>query len=373
MTPFEKTDISVYIHIPFCIKRRPGEDTLLVPSNREVRNSYMDALDRELMSAGDQLDGRQIASITVGGGIATTVSPDKLSRMMLKFRRTYNVKPRAEFSISAGPQTLVVPCLSSLNSCNVNRISIEALSPVDALLEKIEAPHRLVDIENGSALVVKFGHTDIDVLLLYGIPGQTCTTIKNTIQAFTSVKGFRHLTLKKYELAEQSGMTQADLEDLYRTAVEVCAERGMSQYAAGRFACEGAESSFVLHEYLGMERIGFGLGARSYLDHMVYQNTTDFDTYLQYSDDYTKIITAARELDELDQMKHFLALRLQLKNGFSDKEYQQEFNCRPDGAIKTMLEELHAAEFAARTDDRIVPTERGLMYPGEIITRVLGK
>jgi len=373
VTSFDQTDISVYIHIPFCIKKRPGEDTLLVPSNREVRNAYMDALERELMAAGDQLEGRQIASITIGGGIATTVSPDKLSRMMLKFRRTYQVKPRAEFSISAVPQTLVVPCLSSLNSCNVNRISIEALSPVDALLEKIGAPHRLEDIENGTALVVKFGYSDVDVVLLYGIPGQTCTTIKNTIQAFTSLKGFRHLTLKQYELARQAEVSTSELEDQFHTAVEVCAEREMSQYAAGRFACKGSESSFVLHECLGMERIGFGLGARSYLDRMVYQNTTDFETYLRHSDDYTKIIAAARELNDLDLQKRFVASQLQLLEGFSDEAFRQEFNHQPEGFIQTTLNSFIDLGLAARLDDRIFPTEKGLLYSDEMINRVLGE
>ena len=145
---------------------------MLVPSTRETRNAYLEALDREMMSAGDILEGRRIANICIGGGIATMVSPDRLARLILKFKRTYNVAPGAELSVTAAPQTLVSPCLSGLNMCSVNRIGLIALTPIDELLETIDAPHRLTDIEDGTAMLVKFGYPNIDAVLMYGIPGQ---------------------------------------------------------------------------------------------------------------------------------------------------------------------------------------------------------
>ena len=57
----------------------------------------------------------------------------------------------------------------------------------------------------------------------------------------------------------------------------------MKQYTSDSFAWEGWESCFTMHELLGMERVGFGLGAKSYIDNMISENTTDFDRYVRDS------------------------------------------------------------------------------------------
>lgn len=349
-----------------------GDGTLLLSSTRETRNAYLDALEHELMSAGDILEGRRIASISVGGGIATVVSPDRLARILLKFKRTYNVVPRAELSVTAAPQTLVSPCLSGLNICNVNRIRIVAYTPVDKLLEVINASHKLEDIENGTAMLVKFGYSNIDALLMYGIPGQTLTTVKNTIIAFTSVKGFRHITLKRYELSEQSGVTLEESDAQYSMAVEMLAERSVNQYTADSFASNGCKSNFVLHELMGMERVGFGLGAKSYIDNMIYQNTTDFECYLRDSGDFIKLITGVTEMSELDKKKRFVALRLQLVEGFDENEYFNIFGCTPDGAISDAIEALVTAGLISRINGIVRPTAKGLMQSEEVVTTVIG-
>lgn len=368
---YNPNDISVYIHIPFCIKIRRGENTLLVDSTREIRNDYLEALERELMSAGDILANRRIVSIHIGGGIATTVSPDRLARMMIRFKRAYSIAPRAEISITAAPQTLVTPCLSSLNMFNINRISMVAYSPVDSLLETIDASHRLSDIETGSAMLVKFGFQDIDTLLLYGIPGQTLTTLRNTLLAFSSVKGFHHITLKPYELSNQSGVRREERDEQYRHAVEVLKSRGLIQYTTDSFATKTNQNQNLLQELLGVERIGFGLGARSFVDGYIYQNTINFYDYLKNSGNFSELITNVTKLRKKDKIKRFIAHRLQLVDGFSEEEFTQTFNNPPEKLIPQILAKLEKQELIESTERRIKPTFAGLMHSDEMITSVL--
>lgn len=368
----EKKDVSVYIHIPFSIKIRRGDNTLVINSTREIRNQYLDALEREMTNAGDVLDGRRITSICIGGGIATTVSPDKLARIMIRFKRQYDVAPRAEISVTAAPQTLVTPCLSSLNMFNINRISLVAYSPVDALLETIDAPHRLSDIENGSALLVKFGFQDIDAVLMYGIPGQTATTIRNTIIAFTSVKGFQHITLKPYELSAQCGVNDIELDNQYRLAVDVLADRNLIQYSAGRFAVDGKQSLFTLNELLGVERVGFGLGARSFIDNLIYENTTNFNLYVQNANDFSGLVSAATEMNTLELMKRFVALRLQLVQGFRETDFVEKFGCLPVDAMPDVMARLVENGFVESDQGSIHPTMKGLRLSTDLVQTIVG-
>ncbi|MBN1316162.1 MAG: hypothetical protein JXA42_11855 [Anaerolineales bacterium] len=372
MQSYDKSDISVYIHIPFSIKARKGDDTLVIPSTRETRNAYLKALERELMSAGDIFQGRRVASIHIGGGIATTVSPDKLARLLLNFKRSYDVASNVELTVTAAPQTLVSPCLSGLNMGGINRISLVALSPIDKLLETIDAPHRLDDIENGTFILTKFGYSNVDAVIMYGIPGQTLTSIRNTLSAFISLKGLKHITLKRYELAEQAGVSMDDCEAHYTSAVDLLSSKGLKQYTTDSFAHPGWESHFTTHTLLGMERAGFGLGAKTFFKDMVSQNTTDFNCYLQNSADLTKIVSGAIELSELDRVKRFVALRLQLVDGFSENDYLSEFGSQPGKAFSSVVDAAMSTGLVSQSEGSYRLTHKGLMHSDKVISSILG-
>jgi len=369
---FDKQDISVYIHIPFIIKARKGEDTLYVPATREKRNAYLQALEYEMMSAEDLLEGRKVASIYIGGGIATTVSPDKLARLILKFKRTYHIDSSIELTVTAAPQTVVSPSLSGLNMGGVNRLSFMALSPVDKLLETIQAPHRLEHIENGTFILNKFAYGNIDAVLMIGIPGQTLTTIKNTLTAFVALKGVKHITLKRYEFSEQEGVSLEAFEEQFNTVVELLTNKGLVQYTTDSFAYPGWESRFTLHSLSGMDRVGFGLGAKTYLDDFVSQNTTDFNHYLENAADFTKIISGAVELNEYDQLKRFVALRLQLLNGFSEQDYLSVFKDQPRELFNSVMDPVINAEWVSESHGNYRLTFKGLMASDQVISSVIG-
>ena len=370
---YDKSDISVYIHIPFSTKPRKGDDTLVIPSTRETRNAYLDALEREMMSAGDILESRRIASIHIGGGIATTVSPDKLARLVLRFKRTYDVASNVELTVTAAPQTLVSPCLSGLGMGGINRISLVALSPVDKLLEIIGAPHRLNDLENGTLMLTKFGCSNIDAVLMYGIPGQTLTAIRNTLRAFISLRGLKHITLRRYELSEQSGVSMDDCEAQYTSAAKVLSSKGLKQYTNDSFALPGWESHFTMHTLLGMDRAGFGLGAKTYFNELISQNTADFDCYLQNSSDFTRIVSGAIELSELDKVKRFVALRLRLVDGFSENDYFLEFGSQPSDTLSSVVDTAMNAGLVSQSEGSYRLTCKGLMHIDKVISSVIGR
>lgn len=52
--------VSIYIHVPFCLKRHKAAAPDVCEAPRELRQRYLDALDREIEAGGDLIDGREL-------------------------------------------------------------------------------------------------------------------------------------------------------------------------------------------------------------------------------------------------------------------------------------------------------------------------
>lgn len=71
-----KTDLELYIHIPFCIKKCNYCDFLSFPSNEERREIYVQSLINEIEQTGKLLDkdAYAVRSIFIGGGTPSLLS-----------------------------------------------------------------------------------------------------------------------------------------------------------------------------------------------------------------------------------------------------------------------------------------------------------
>lgn len=358
----QKEKVSVYLHIPFCIKRRKGEKPNLFPANRETRNLYLSALEKEIFAAGDLLEGREVSSLYVGGGIATVLSPDNLARMLVRFKRHYSVAFDLELTIRAAPQTLISPCLSGLSMCGFNRISIDALSASSKLLENLGASHRLGHLDDGYIMLDAFRIRNISGDILYGIPGQSWNALRNTLVCCAASPDQTHVNLLPYELAEQEGVPDEALLEHYTLARDFLESGGFKEYGAGRFARPGFECRFLLDEYEDVPRVGFGLGARSCVDGFAFQNTADLNAYIRHAPDYTKLISQSLELDAPAQQKRYAALRLQSSKGLGLDQFRERFGCAPNDEMLKSLTELAARGLLFETERGYAATAKGFVH-----------
>ena len=92
-----KTDLELYIHIPFCIKKCNYCDFLSFPSNEERREIYVQSLINEIEQTGKLLDkdAYAVRSIFIGGGTPSLLSGKQIERIMLAVRNAfYNGRSR---------------------------------------------------------------------------------------------------------------------------------------------------------------------------------------------------------------------------------------------------------------------------------------
>lgn len=346
-----ENSLSIYIHIPFCIKKHKAACELVCEAGAETRNAYLAALTREIDEATEVLEGKTLQSLYVGGG-ASLLAPDDLARLLLGLKRRMEIPAGMEFSIRFLPETLISPCLSGLNMCSFNRVCIEALCEREKDFRFLGTSYDYAMIEEGINMLSLFKYPNCDIELLYGLPEQNFNTLRNLLTIYTNFHNARHITLLPYTGEGAQDEVTQDVQ--FVEAVRFLTERGYVLYAANRFAKPGAECRFFYQACMGLERLGFGLGAKSCLDGYSYANTTDLSRYIERAGDFSAIVENPLALDAVTLEKRRAALRFQLSEGLSMEEFP---------TLEADFARLVEAGYAQMEAGRLQPTLAALSRP----------
>lgn len=305
--------LSIYIHIPFCIKRSRGDAPNVCEAGSGVRRDYLKALEREIEAGLELVENRPVSSIFVGGG-GSMLLPDEFARLLLKLKRAARPVRGMELTIRFVPETLQSATLSGLNICSFNRVSVEALCQREKDFRFLGTSYGYATVEDGMNMLSLFKYPNCDVELLYGIPGQSEKAFENALCSYTNFRNVTHVTLRPY--AGNDAVADAELGERFAFAAAYLGERGFRLYADGRFAKPGRECQFALDEAHDVERLGFGAAARTVMDGYSYENTADVARYIEGSASFEKIAVNPVRLDEGSTLCRRAALRLQLNEGF---------------------------------------------------------
>ena len=113
---------SIYIHIPFCIKKCIYCDFFSVPYDESTAYAYACALCKELFLK-KHLVGK-LKSVYIGGGTPSLL-PDECFRQIFScLKDNYELSPGTELTVEANPGTLSESKIYLLLCLGVNRLSI---------------------------------------------------------------------------------------------------------------------------------------------------------------------------------------------------------------------------------------------------------
>lgn len=331
----EDRDVIVFVRIPFAPKPHTGDPYGAVHANKQARDAYLAALRREMESSADLFEGRRVRAILVGGGIAAAASPDAVARLLIEFKRRVDIARGMELTVRFSPKTVGVAALSAFNACAFNRVGLAVLSTRDEALERIGTPHTMADLTTAIGYLGVFQVPNVDSELYYGIPGQTPTSLRNGAVVCSGGRGMTHISLTPYRGPGSENVSDDERRAQFEAARSYLASEGYRLYAAGRFARPGFECDFERSNALGVDRIGFGLGAHSFVDGMSYRNTDDFETYVAHAGDFTTCVRDVAEWDERDLAKRYVCGHMGLAEGIDLDEFARRFPACAAGQAAT--------------------------------------
>jgi oxygen-independent coproporphyrinogen-3 oxidase len=307
----EHTDreVAVYVHLPFCAKRCYYCGCNALAAHRpEAVDRYLDHVEAEIDGVVWHLGkGRRLTQLHWGGGTPNFLSNAQTERLFRMLRRAFEFAPEAEVSIEMDPRIAREDHVHLLRRLGFNRLSmgVQDFDPkVQAAIGRIQPEEDTVSLL-GWARDAGFDSVNFD--LVYGLPYQTPTTFRRTLDRVVELGPDRIATFSYAHLPEvrriQQAVDASGLPDpetklnLFLDTVEVLGAAGYEWIGLDHFALESDELTLAARErrlqrsFMGYttraapDLLAFGMSAIGMVDGTFVQNHSDLGRYESTIDD----------------------------------------------------------------------------------------
>ena len=360
-------DLSLYIHIPFCVRKCLYCD---FPSYGGMENYYDDYVKRicsEIEKAGEVCSKYKINTVFIGGGTPTVLKSGSLEKIMKTVFDNYNVVKDAEITCEANPGTLDMVKLRDMRAMGINRLSMGLQARQNNILKLLGRIHTAEDFEREFLFARKAGFENISCDIMFSLPRQTVEDWRETVSWVVNLEP-EHISA--YSLIIEEGTPFKDMYDngkmavpddetdrkMYHMAVDMLEEKGYKRYEISNFAKAGFESRHNSVYWRTGEYMGFGLGAHSYFNGRRFHNTYNLEEYIR-SGQFKKYDVEL--LSEKDKMAEFMFMGLRMSEGVSVSEFKRRFGMNIDEIYGKELKEIISEGLAFERDNRVILTDYG--------------
>lgn len=379
---FGSKEISVYIHLPFC-------ESLCtfcgchkrITKNHAVESPYIDAVIAEWKIYLSKLDFIPvIRELHLGGGTPTFFSPGELKRLISSLVSMASVHPSAyEFSFEAHPNNTSDAHLEVLFGLGFKRLSlgIQDYSPtVQQAIHRIQPFDTVVKVH---AKAKEVGYTSISHDLVFGLPKQTLSDIRDTVSKTLlllpdriSLYSYAHVPWVKG--VGQRGYDENDLPQdsekraLYEVAKSLLEEAGYLEVGMDHFALPHDSLAIAMkNKTLHRNFMGYttqntsmllGLGMSSISDSWFgfAQNEKTVEDYQERVNRGELPVFRGHILspEELLIRRHILDLMCHFETVVNDKTFLEE--------VKVRLRAMEADGLVVFDGNKLLITEAGIPF-----------
>lgn len=338
--------IALYIHIPFCARKCAYCDFASYANRLDELPGYLCALEREMAAC----DRHEVSSVFIGGGTPSLMSGAQLARLMDAVRAQFALTEGAEITLEANPGMLDGAKLGAYRTAGVNRLSLGAQAMQPELLKLLGRIHTWADVEHAVRMARGAGFGNINLDLMYALPGQRMGDWIDTLKAALTLAP-EHISA--YSLILEPGTALAgrvergELEtpdddlsvEMQRAATRLIGAAGYGRYEVSNYAKPGFECRHNIVYWMRGDYLGLGAAAHSLMDGARFSNTEELD----YHQVEWRLLTE----EEIREERIMLGTRMTRGVELS-------------GLDEGKVERLCALGLAERHGDRLRLTERGL-------------
>lgn len=376
----QEKELGIYIHIPFCKQKCYYCDFVSFSNKEGYIEKYVETVKREIDSY--DLSNYNITTIYIGGGTPSRIPSEKIQEILEIIKQEISANQTKwediEITIELNPGTVDEEKIKKYKEIGINRLSIGLQSTNNKLLKEIGRIHTFEDFKNTYNLVKKVGFENINVDLMIGLPNQTISDVKESLNEIIKLNP-THVSVYSLIVEENTKMEQLinnkelqlpdeELErQMYWYVKNILELNGYNHYEISNFAKKGKESKHNLNCWEQKEYIGLGLAAYSYLNGVRYGNTSNIEEYINVQDFYNRSEleeSDIRIVDEVqtleDKRKEYMLLGLRKIEGVSIQKFKEKFVENPIFLFRKELEKLVNEELIAIDGDCIRLTNKGL-------------
>ena len=372
--------MELYIHIPFCVRKCAYCAFCSLPGcSVQDMSEYLRALLREARMRKAEIT-EEIETVYIGGGTPSLIPSEMMRSFLSELRSIFNLSAVHEFSAEANPGTISMAWLNAVRDCGVNRLSLGMQASSPRLLHLLGRIHTLSDVTHSVTLVRKNGFANLNLDLIFGIPGQTMEDWKETVSAALSlhpehISAYGLIPEEGTPLQQQiaSGMLtlpDPDLErDMYDYAIQRFHDAGLLQYEISNFAREGFECRHNIGYWNQIPYLGLGLSAASMLPasspkedifSIRHTNPDSFSAYYEMLDDSSLQSGETDCISRMEARFETVMLSLRMTKGMDRERFRQLHGNFPEYYYENILYSLEEKGLLILRDNAWRLTRRGM-------------
>lgn len=393
-------ELSIYIHIPFCVRKCLYCDFLSGPSSDGEMESYVNLLLREIKEQSIFYGDHRVVSIFMGGGTPSLLPAKETGRILERIRDGFSLAEDVEITIECNPGTVTAQKLKNYITYGINRLSIGLQSTEDEELARIGRIHSYRDFQQTYAMAREAGFCNINIDLMAGLPGQSLTSYGKTLERVAALSP-EHISAYSLILEEGTPLyvnqkeymfpDEEEDREMYELTGRYLGEAGFHRYEISNYARAGWECRHNKVYWRRGDYAGFGLGASSMVNNVRWKNP---DEHMSYADCVEKMGDGGRDrrifepgsapyimrpqeksfvemlrrtgrcevqaLTSEEQMEEFMFLGLRLTEGVDLEEFRRNFGKTAEEIYGKQIRMFEEQGLLKREGQRLKLTSRGI-------------
>ncbi|MDC0589000.1 radical SAM family heme chaperone HemW [Porticoccaceae bacterium] len=268
-TVLELPPLSLYVHIPWCVRKCPYCDFNSHTAGSEIpEQAYIKALIADLQQDKKWAQGRKLCSIFFGGGTPSLFSAAGIGQILKAAERIIGFEPDIEITLEANPGTAEQEKFSDFRSAGVNRLSIGIQSFNDQHLLRLGRIHDGAQALSAIETARRAGFSNFNLDLMHGLSGQTVDQARRDLE-LASDSGALHISWYQLTIEPNTEfysrppqLPEEDaLVDIQQAGMELLDNGGYKQYEVSAFAQPGRRSQHNMNYWQFGDYLGIGAGA----------------------------------------------------------------------------------------------------------------
>jgi oxygen-independent coproporphyrinogen-3 oxidase len=376
--------LSLYIHIPWCVRKCPycdfnsheAKPVLSLSKGGGIpEKEYVAALVRDLELALPLVWGRKVYTVFFGGGTPSLLSGAAVEEILRQVRMLLPLDINAEITLEANPGTVEADKFAQFWEAGVNRLSLGIQSFNDTHLQALGRIHSSAEAKY--AIEIAQRHFDnINLDLMYALPQQTLEEalldVRTALHYRPQHLSCYHLTLEPNTLFAHQPPPLPDDDassDMQQRIEEMLAVHGYEHYETSAFAQPKRQSRHNLNYWQFGDYLGIGAGAHSKLS---FHDKVLRQMRYKQPQAYMDAAIRGEPIQEQHEVSHdelafeFMMNALRLNNGF-DSVLFQERTSLPLLSIRRELEQAEKKGLLMRELQRIAPTLQGQRFLNDLL------
>ena len=368
--------LSLYIHIPWCVKKCPYCDFNSHAAGPSIsEKQYVAALLDDLQRDLPEVWGRKINSIFFGGGTPSLFSARAIDDILCGVRSLITVSPNAEITLEANPGTFEQEKFTDYRALGVNRLSIGVQSFASDKLKALGRIHNGDEAVKAVATAQRAGFDNFNLDLMFGLPQQSVPQglldLQTAIDLQPTHLSWYQLTIEPNTLFYSKPPALPDddyIWDLQVQGQDLLAQHGFTQYEISAYAKSGKPCKHNVNYWEFGDYLGIGAGAHGKItraDNNTIQRLWKHkqpQSYMHAADKRAGIQTLA----PADIVFEFMLNALRLKHGFSLDLFEQHTGMNRNVLNGTLLL-AQQKKLIVLDDQHLQPSELGYRFLNDLI------